>query len=166
MLDISARQGRSTDDVSAILGECGKISKLRIRRQMFAKFPDCILKLKNLFMLDLAKCSLLVCLPQNIGVELPKLRILNIKGCTQIKQLPVSLLQTLDKWASSYSACHDPLICTPTCFSKGYLREVIESKKFPRLANKCTHLFEENEVDRDDENGSDSDEMVDVEIEA
>ncbi len=166
-LDISSRQGRTIDHVPKVLAQCRQISKLRMRRQMFKQFPECVLQLSKLTSLDVAKCSRLASIPENVGSRLPRLRSLNIIGCTEITTLPTSLLHTLNKWCWPGGTGRDPLICTPTNFAKGYLREVIDSKKYPSLVRRCMHLLEENEQERDEEeDGSGSDEQIDIDVNA
>lgn len=116
------------------LARCQGLLELRMSHHNFEVIPACVLRLRNLRRFELEYNTQLKALPEDIGIRLPKLTFLNIRGCRKIKALPHSLLERLEQAISGRQRHKIPLLVTARHFGEGYLSKTIAADRFPKLA--------------------------------
>lgn len=99
ILDISRTSSSSIiiTDLPTALKQCTFIYKLYLSKCSFHSLPKCILSLSRLNVLDLSYCTNLSSLPRKMGIKLCKLASLNIVDCPLIKELPLSVLKSIER---------------------------------------------------------------------
>lgn len=145
----------SLDALPDVLGQCRYMSRLYLRENSFAEFPPVILGLKRLTHLDISLCARIADdIPEDIGKCLPNLKAFNIEQCG-FQHLPKSLVRTLERNLNkTQKQKYVPLTASPAVFPRGYLRECINKRKYPKLAAKCEHIFLKNDEDQPAPNGA------------
>lgn len=116
------------------LRSCQGLLELRLSHHEFEEIPDCVLALKMLRRLEMARNVKLKRLPPDIGERLKSLNYLNIRGCRGVKSLPESLLRRLEQALGGRQRHRVPLLLTGDYFPNNYLAETISTDKFPKLS--------------------------------
>lgn len=145
-LDLSREggwRGTRLDNLPNAIASCTRLRVLKLSRCSFKSLPECVLRLRKLRRLDLDSNTELTALPCSIGDRLKQLAIINISGCEKTKELPRSLLKTLENNMKKLHAQllvnprikkdRLPLLLSKDYFEDGYLERVLNPRDFPRL---------------------------------
>lgn len=143
------------------LDRCTKLTVVKMSWACQEYVQGVVLRLKGLRQLHLdGNCELKV-LPEDIGLRLPKLGLINLTGCASLKRLPHSLLATLERNSrarkpkpSGQGALLMPLMVTERTLGTDYLEIVINEREFPTLAGLWRKKYDKEgriiEVDEDE----------------
>lgn len=155
LIELDLSRGRTwresrLDGLPNAIASCTRLRVLRLSRSSFKALPPCVLRLRRLRRLDLDFNTNLASLPADIGGRLKQLTTFNINGCEKVRKLPRSLLRTLEFNMEMHFALplvnprikrgHSPLLLWKEYFEDGYLRRVLNTKDYPRLAQSVARL--------------------------
>lgn len=145
-LDLSREggwRGTRLDELPNAIASCTLLRVLKLSRCSFKSLPECVLRLRRLRRLNLDFNTELTALPRSIGEKLKQLAFIDISGCEKIKELPRSLLETLENNLKKMHARllvnprirkdRLPLLLSKDYFEDSYLERVLNSRDYPRL---------------------------------
>lgn len=146
------------DELPDALATCARLRVLKLSRACFQSLPPCVLRLRRLRKLHVDLNTQLMGLPADIGIQLKQLTTINISGCANVKELPPSLLETLE---SNLTKLHmrppvnrktkkgcAPLLLSREHFEDGYLDRILNVTDYPMLVHALHHAYNPADVEQ------------------
>lgn len=121
-------------DIPMELSLCTQLRKLRLHGfNEMTKFPESVLKMRELETLQLVFFSSLSSLPNDIGVKMKKLKCIVLRGCEKLNEIPSSLMDTLERNFIRSEQLHGVVVRMMPQFTEGYWKRMVNGKFHPKL---------------------------------